>query len=194
MSQTIQQLVVATGNPGKLKEMQAYLGDRVPDLRLKPPELDIEETGTTFAENARLKAAHVAVALGQWAIADDSGLCVNALGGAPGLYSARYGATDAERIGRLVRELGETNQREASFICALAIARPDGSIAFEAEGRCPGEILFAPRGTNGFGYDPIFFVPEAQMTFAQMNAAQKDELSHRGRAFAVLLTHWPNLA
>ncbi|NEO88704.1 MAG: RdgB/HAM1 family non-canonical purine NTP pyrophosphatase [Spirulina sp. SIO3F2] len=193
MSHPIQQLVVATGNPGKLQEMQSYLGDRVRDLCLKPPELDIEETGTTFAENARLKASQVAVALEQWAIADDSGLCVTALEGAPGLYSARYGATDNERIARLLRELGETTEREAYFICALAIARPDGSIAFESEGRCPGEILHETRGEGGFGYDPVFLVPEAQMTFAQMSAAQKDEISHRGRAFTTLLANWQNI-
>lgn len=190
MSHPLTRLVVATGNPGKLREMQTYLGDRVPDLQLKPPELDIEETGTTFAENAVIKASQVAIALGEWAIADDSGLCVSALDGAPGLYSARYGNTDTERINRLLTELGTATARSAYFACALAIARPDGSVAFQTEGICDGEILTAPQGEGGFGYDPIFFVPEAQLTFAQMTAAQKDELSHRGRAFAVLLAQW----
>jgi XTP/dITP diphosphohydrolase len=186
----IQKLVIATGNPGKLREMQTYLGDRDLELQRKPPALDIEETGQTFAENAALKATQVAKTLGEWAIADDSGLSIAALGGAPGLYSARYGQTDTERIARVLRELGKRRDRAAEFICALAIAHPDGSVAFATEGRCPGEILEAPRGTGGFGYDPIFFVPEAHLTFAEMTPEQKDRLSHRGRAFANLLAAW----
>jgi XTP/dITP diphosphohydrolase len=161
-------LVVATGNPGKLREMQAYLSDSGWELTLKPEDLDIEETGDTFAANACLKASQVAKATGNWAIADDSGLQVNALNGAPGVYSARYGKTDAERIARLLRELGDEVQRQAQFVCAVAIARPDGAIALQSEGVCPGEILHTPRGNGGFGYDPIFYVPEKQMTFAEM--------------------------
>jgi XTP/dITP diphosphohydrolase len=183
----VKQLIVATGNPGKLQEMQAYLLDFPLELRLKPPELEIEETGTTFRENARLKASQVAKAMGEWAIADDSGLAVDALNGTPGLYSARYGSTDRDRIQRLLNELGERSERAAQFICALAIARPDGAIAIEAEGICRGEILSAPQGTGGFGYDPIFYVPEQQQTFAQMPSEVKHDLSHRGLAFAALL-------
>lgn len=180
-------LVVATGNPGKLKEMQRYLAQTDWALELKPPELDVEETGSSFLENARLKACQVAAATGEWAIADDSGLSVQALDGAPGIYSARYGRDDHHRIDRLLRELGPNPDRRAEFVCAMVLARPDGSIALEAEGICPGEILPSPRGTEGFGYDPIFFVPEANRTFAEMTAAQKHQLSHRGRAFALLL-------
>jgi len=180
-------LVVATGNPGKLREMQAYLADLGWELQLKPDELEIEETGDTFEENACLKASQVAVATGDWAIADDSGLSVDALAGVPGVYSARYGKTDAERIERLLRELGEAENRKAQFVCAIAIARPDGSIALQAEGICPGEIISTPRGTQGFGYDPIFYVPEAQLTFAEMNPEMKRSLSHRGKAFQALL-------
>lgn len=187
----MQRLVVATGNPGKIPEMAVYFEGMALELALKPPELDIEETGTTFIENAELKATQVAIALGDWAIADDSGLAVAALGGAPGIYSARYGANDGDRIARLLRELGENPHREAAFICALAVARPDGAIALRAEGHCPGEILMAPRGTGGFGYDPIFYVPEVGLTFAEMAPAQKDAISHRGRAFAKLLAGWP---
>lgn len=180
-------LVVATSNPGKLKEMQAYLTDLPWTLTLKPEALDVEETGETFMANAHLKAATVAKALGQWAIADDSGLAVDALNGAPGLYSARYGTTDANRISRLLAELeGQTN-RQAQFICAVAIARPDGSIALQSEGVCAGEILYAPRGAGGFGYDPVFYVPAQQMTFAEMPATLKHDISHRGLAFHALL-------
>lgn len=183
----MEKLIVATGNPGKLKEMAAYLADYEVVLELKPPELEIEETGTTFLENAELKASQIAKATNQWAIADDSGLAVDALNGAPGLYSARYGKTDPERIARVLAELGDTDQRTAQFVCALAIASPGGAIAYHAEGICPGEILTAPQGEGGFGYDPIFYVPEYQQTFAQMSPQLKHEISHRGRAFAALL-------
>jgi XTP/dITP diphosphohydrolase len=183
----MKKLVVATGNPGKLKEMQEYLIGLPWQLELKPADLDIEETGTTFIANARLKASEVAKALGEWAIADDSGLAVDALGGAPGLYSARYGQTDQERINRLLKELGDTENRQAKFICAVAIASPDGNIVLETEGICAGEILFTPRGSGGFGYDPIFYVPSQQLTFAEMSKETKRNISHRGIAFAQLM-------
>jgi XTP/dITP diphosphohydrolase len=183
----MQKLVVATGNPGKLQEMAEYLTGLPWQLELKPAELDIEETGTTFIENACLKASQVAQALEQWAIADDSGLCVDALDGAPGLYSARYGKTDSERISRLLRELENKPNRQAKFVCAIAIARPDGSIALQTEGICAGEILTAPRGKGGFGYDPVFYVPAQQQTFAEMSSAEKGKISHRGVAFEQLL-------
>ncbi|MDJ0899890.1 MAG: RdgB/HAM1 family non-canonical purine NTP pyrophosphatase [Xenococcus sp. MO_188.B8] len=184
-------LIVATSNPGKLREMAEYLTGLNWQLELKPQELEIAETGTTFIANARLKASEVAKALGEWAIADDSGLVVDALNGAPGIYSARYGKTDTERITRLLTALGEESQRQAKFICAIAIARPDGTIALETKGVCPGEILRETRGEGGFGYDPIFYVPELQKTFAQMSSETKNRVSHRGKAFAQLL---PELA
>ncbi|MGL4618561.1 RdgB/HAM1 family non-canonical purine NTP pyrophosphatase [Chroococcidiopsis sp.] len=187
--QNLKSLVVATGNPGKLKEMQAYLTDLDWELTLKPPELEVEETGDTFVANACLKASQVAKATGKWAIADDSGLQVDALGGAPGIYSARYAKTDAERIERVLQELGDATNRQAQFVCAIAIARPDGAIVLQAEGICRGEILTAPRGIGGFGYDPIFYVPDRQMTFAEMPPQLKHEISHRGRAFQALIPH-----
>ena len=183
----MKKLVVATGNPGKLEEIQEYLVDLPWQLELKPAEIDVEETGTTFIANARIKAAEVAKALGKWAIADDSGLAVDALDGAPGLYSARYGKTDEDRINRLLRELGDTDNRLAKFICAIAIADPDGKIILETEGICPGEILYSPRGDGGFGYDPIFYVPSQQQTFAEMSPETKAKISHRGVAFAQLM-------
>ena len=175
-------LVVATGNPGKVKEMQVHLADLPWTLVLKPEDIEVEETGTTFQENARLKASQVAVATGQWAIADDSGLAVDALNGAPGLYSARYGKNNTERINRLLAELGPNPNRSAQFVCAVSVARPDGSIALESLGICPGEILREPKGVGGFGYDPIFYVPEKGMTFAEMSTDMKRAISHRGRA------------
>ncbi len=183
-------LIVATGNPGKLEEMQAYLTDPALanwQLKLKPDSLEIEETGTTFLENAGLKASQVAQALGEWAIADDSGLSVDALNGAPGLYSARYADTNSARIQRLLAEMqGQTN-RAAHFSCAVAVARPDGTIALQAEGICQGEILLTPSGSGGFGYDPVFYVPEHQLSFAEMTPELKHRVSHRGLAFQHLV-------
>ncbi len=180
-------LVVATGNPGKLREMQEYLTGMDWELRLKPDEIEVEETGTTFLANACLKASGVAKATGQWAIADDSGLAIDGLDGAPGVFSARYGETDTDRIDRVLRELGSQRDRQAQFVCALVVARPDGTIAIQEEGICPGEILADRQGVGGFGYDPIFYVPTEQQTFAQMSAALKHRVSHRGRAFALVL-------
>ncbi len=183
----MKKLIVATSNPGKIREMQEYLTGLDWELQLKPPEIEIEETGTTFATNACLKASAVARIMGEWSIADDSGLEVDALGGAPGIYSARYAPTDQERIARILKELKGQENRQARFVCVVAIARPDGSIALEAEGICLGEILHAPLGEGGFGYDPIFYVPQQAMTFAQMEAEVKNKLSHRGKAFQALL-------
>ena len=190
----MKKLVVATGNPGKLGEMQEYLKGLPWELELKPAEIDIEETGATFVANARLKATQVAKAVGKWSIADDSGLAVDALDGAPGLYSARYGKTDTERINRLLKELGDADNRQAKFICAIAIANPQGEIVLETEGVCPGEILTSPRGKGGFGYDPIFYVPTQQQTFAEMSSPTKSKVSHRGVAFAQLMPELKRLS
>ena len=180
-------VVVATGNPGKLKEMQAFLNDLGWTLQLKPPEIDVNEIGKTFIENARLKASEVAKATGQWAIADDSGLEIDALDGAPGIYSARYAATSEACINRVLAEMSNESDRGAQFVCALAMARPDGEIALETQGICRGEILSERRGSGGFGYDPIFYAPEAGQTFAQMSDPEKDAHSHRGIAFRQIM-------
>ncbi|MEB3321490.1 MAG: RdgB/HAM1 family non-canonical purine NTP pyrophosphatase [Synechococcaceae cyanobacterium] len=190
------QLVIASGNAGKIREFAHLLAGLPLQVRGQPPGLEVEETGATFAANARLKAEAVARATGCWALADDSGLAVTALGGAPGIFSARYGADDAGRIARLLWELAAANRertaaglpedRSAHFCAALAVADPEGVIRLEVEGRCPGEILAAPRGSGGFGYDPVFLVPETGLTFAEMGNDLKGRLGHRGRAFALL--------
>ena len=180
-------LIVATQNPGKLREMQHHLADLPCELHLMPADLEIAETGKTFLENACLKASQAALATGEWAIADDSGLEVTALNGVPGLYSARYGKTDAERIQRLLDELGDHPDRSAQFVCVVALAQPDGAIACHAKGVCPGEILHTPQGRGGFGYDPIFYLPDEGKTFAELSPAQKRQMSHRGQAFQALL-------
>ncbi len=187
-------LVVATGNPGKLKEIQDLLADLDWDLRLKPAELEVEETGTTFAENACLKASQVALATGEWAIADDSGLEVEALGGAPGVFSARYAENDAACIARLLKELEDESNRAARFACVIAIARPDGTIALQAQGFCTGEVLRSPQGIGGFGYDPVFYSPAHQRTFAEMPPEIKRSISHRGQAFQHLVPQLSRLS
>jgi len=184
-------LVIASGNAGKVREFGALLADLGLHTQPQPEGLEVDETGTSFAANARLKAQAVARATGQWALADDSGLSVDALGGAPGVHSARYANSDAARIARLLQELTAAgalspSARGARFSAALALANPSGDIMLEVEGHCPGQILEAPRGEGGFGYDPVFFVPEAGLSFAEMPRALKAELGHRGRAFALL--------
>jgi XTP/dITP diphosphohydrolase len=188
--------VIASGNAGKIREFADLLAHLPLEIRAQPEGLEVEETGTTFAANARLKAEAVALATGCWALADDSGLAVDAVGGAPGVVSARYAPTDPERIARLLAELAAANQersaqglapdRIARFTAALAVADPSGAIRIEVEGHCPGVILEAPRGAGGFGYDPVFLVPELEQTFAEMDKATKARIGHRGRAFALL--------
>ena len=179
-------LVIASGNAGKVREFAALLADLPLEVRPQPLDLEVEETGTTFAANAQLKAEVVAKATGCWALADDSGLEVEALGGAPGVFSARYAPSDAERIARLLAELDAAPNRRAAFVAALALADPDGVVQLAVEGRCDGLIAEAPRGEGGFGYDPVFLVPELDLTFAEMDKATKARIGHRGRAFAAL--------
>ncbi|MBM5783738.1 MAG: RdgB/HAM1 family non-canonical purine NTP pyrophosphatase [Cyanobacteria bacterium K_DeepCast_35m_m1_288] len=178
-------LVIASGNAYKVAEISAMLDAVDLEVCRQPEGLEIEETGSTYRENARLKATEVARITGQWSLADDSGLEVDALGGAPGLYSARYAPTDHERIHRLLQELGSTPYRSASFNSAMVLADPNGDVVLEAQGICRGEILTAPEGHGG-GYDPIFWVREAGMTYAQMGQHLKDKLGSRGKAARAL--------
>lgn len=189
-------LVIASGNAGKIREFAHLLASLPLAVEPQPDGMEVEETGSSFAANARLKAEAVARATGHWALADDSGLAVAALGGAPGVHSARYADSDASRIARLLKELGETDRlrqeqglpsdRRAAFVAALAVADPTGAIRLEVEGRCDGEILEAPRGSGGFGYDPVFYVPEAGLSYAEMDKGLKSRIGHRGKAFVQL--------
>ena len=179
--------VLATQNPGKVREMSAILSRfdiEVISARDAGIDLEVEETGTTFAENAMLKAKAICKAANMPAIADDSGLCVNALNGGPGVYSARYGGEGLDDVGRyrlLLESMRGQTTRAAHFACAIACAFPNGK-TLTAEGRCDGTIAFAPMGEGGFGYDPVFLVPEKRKTFAQLTAEEKAEISHRGKA------------
>ena len=179
-------LVIASGNAGKIREFQGLLQHLPLDVQPQPEGVDVEETGSTFAANARIKAKAVATTTGHWALADDSGLSVNALGGAPGVHSARYAPTDPERINKLLGALSKTSERDAQFCAALCVAAPDGSVLIEVEGRCDGRITTLPRGEGGFGYDPIFEVSGTDLTFAEMPLSDKKTHGHRGKAFALL--------
>ena len=192
MSTQLQKLVIASGNTGKIEEFRAYLADLGVTLILKPDSIDVEETGTTFIENAHLKASQVAIATGEWAIADDSGLEVIALNDAPGVLSARYADTDSDRMNRVLSELSHHSNREAQFVCAIAIASPDGAIVADAIGFCKGAIANAPRGNHGFGYDPIFLIPEFQQTFGEIPPEVKAKISHRANALSILRSKLQN--
>ena len=179
--------VLATHNPGKLREMGEILRDLGVEV-VSPAALgipvDVEETGTTFLENALLKAKAICRAANLPAIADDSGLCVDALNGAPGVYSARYGGEGLDDRGRcmlLLNSLRGATTRAAHFSCAVACAFPNGD-TLTAEGRCDGSIAYAPLGDGGFGYDPVFLLPGAGKTFGQLSQEEKSAVSHRGKA------------
>ena len=182
--------VLASQNKHKLTEMQSILsahgveGVLQSDLGL---HVDVEETGETFAENAMLKAQAVMKASGLPAIADDSGVCVDALNGAPGVYSARYGGPELDDAGRyrlLLSNMQGARTRAAHFTSAIACVFPNGD-TLEAQGICPGTIAFAPQGDGGFGYDPVFFLPELRKTYAQLTPEEKAAVSHRGKALEI---------
>ena len=181
-------LVIASGNIGKIKEFTRLFPKDIFEIISQPKALKVNEIGKTFRENARLKAIEVANFTNQWAFADDSGLSVNALNGAPGIYSARYARNDDERISRLLKELSSVQDRRAIFTSALCLAAPQGKILIEVQGQCKGLITKEKRGEMGFGYDPIFQVLGTSLTYAEMNPVQKQKLSHRGVAFSIFLT------
>ena len=180
--------VLATANPDKAREIQAILGDAVV-LRPRPAAVpDVEETGETLLDNARLKARALAEATGLPAIADDTGLEVDALDGAPGVYSARYageGATYADNVAKLLAALDGASNRAARFTTVAVAAWPDGR-EVHAEGAVEGAIATAASGAGGFGYDPVFVPAGSRLTFAEMAPEDKDAMSHRGRAFRSL--------
>ena len=183
-------LVIASGNQGKIAEFKKLLDDFSFDLLTQPVGFEIEETGSTFIENARIKAIAVSQATGNLSLADDSGLSVESLGGAPGIYSSRFANNDFERINRVLSELKGIKNRRAFFIANTCLSSPEGKVICNFEGKCFGNILLEPRGKNGFGYDPIFEEEETQLTFAEMSNELKDVYSHRGKAIAKII---PNL-
>jgi XTP/dITP diphosphohydrolase len=188
-------IVLASRNRKKAKEMAellAPLGVEIVSAADIPEAPEVEETGETFADNAALKAGAVAQALRRWTVADDSGLAVDALDGAPGVYSARFAgahATDEANNKKLLASLADVpdERRGAEYVCCLALADPTGAILIETDGRCRGALVREYRGQGGFGYDPLFLIPEYHRTFGELSPAVKAALSHRARAFEKLL-------
>ena len=184
-------LVIATRNPGKTAEIRCLLEGFPVDIKNLTdfgPIPEVEEDGATFDENAYKKSSFTARVLGYPALADDSGLAVVALNGAPGVFSARYGgehATDEDRVRKLLAEVKGCSDRRAAFECVISLAVPSGP-APTYEGRCEGVLAEAPAGANGFGYDPIFFYPALKKTFAQLTREEKSRVSHRGKALGEL--------
>ena len=180
-------MVLASKNPKKMKEMNEILSGMGVEVCLQSDvgiDIDVEETGTTFEENSLLKAKAVMEASGLPAIADDSGLCVDALNGAPGVYSARYGGDGLDDTGRyrlLLANMPRGAARTAKFVSVITCCFPGGEV-LTARGECPGTIAYAPMGEGGFGYDPVFFLPKLKKTFAQLAPEEKNAVSHRGRA------------
>lgn len=188
-------LVLGTRNSGKVQELRDLLdplGIEVHSLAAFPQAIDVLEDGETFAANAAKKASQQARALGRWVLAEDSGLCVEALGGEPGVYSARYAGEPCDNQANNQKLLSELmsvplDRRGAHYVCSAAVADPQGVIQATSEAVCRGRIRREPAGAGGFGYDPLFEVPEYHRTFGELGAAVKAALSHRARAFRLLL-------
>ena len=184
-------IIVATKNQGKIREIKNIFSDI--DVEIITQEeanivIDVEETGDTFEKNALIKAKAVSLLCDDIVMADDSGLCVEALDGRPGVYSARYageGASDAQKIEKILDELKDAANRNAKFICCIALIMPDGR-EFTTTGEVRGEILKSPQGEGGFGYDPIFYSTELEKSFAAASAKEKNSISHRGRALRAM--------
>jgi XTP/dITP diphosphohydrolase len=195
----VRRIVLATRNAHKIGELKAILGDLIGEIALEivgvdefPDVEDVVETGVTFAENATLKAVAVAAATGLPALADDSGLAVDVLGGSPGVFSARWAGIhgqDRANLDLLLAQLSDVpdGHRSAAFVCAAALAMPDGGVVVR-EGRMPGTLAREPRGDNGFGYDPILVVQGDSRTAAELSNEDKNVISHRGKAFRALAT------
>ena len=186
-------LILASNNANKLKEFRSLVADLDIELLSQKEagcDFEVEETGTTFEENAYLKASAVTEATGIAAVADDSGLCVDALGGEPGIYSARYGlghaASDEERYRYLLQKMEGVEDRSARFVCCICCTFPDGSV-IRSRGECEGEILLAPKGQNGFGYDPVFHPLGLDKSMAELNPEEKNAISHRGKALRAFI-------
>jgi XTP/dITP diphosphohydrolase len=187
------QLVIATGNKNKVIEIKSLLDKSNVQIVEIQGEFDPEETGNTFEENAYIKAYEAAKMMNLPALADDSGLVVDALNGMPGIYSARYAENTELRIQRVLNELKdfEPNKRTARFVCSMVIVNPAGEVLFSGTGTCEGLIIGQKIGLNGFGYDPIFFIPELNKTMAELSLEEKNIYSHRGKALKSVI-NWLN--
>ncbi len=188
----MKKIVLGTANPHKLEEIKAIVDSSIfndIEFILAPKDFNPDETGSTFEENSFIKAQEAAKLTGYYAIADDTGLCVDALGGAPGLYSARYAPTPEEKISKLIKALEniQPDKRTAKFVCTMVLVNPKGEKIHVSTGEIPGFITQQPHGTHGFGYDPVFFIPELNKTMADLTLNEKNTLSHRAKALLPML-------
>jgi len=184
-------IVLGSSNPHKVKEINeilasAEIGKDI-EFILPPAGFDPDETGTTFAENSLIKAKSAWELSHGWSLADDSGLCIDALEGKPGIYSARYAETASKRIERVLKELDGAENRNAHFICSMTLINPQGETAFACEGICKGQIIKETKGTNGFGYDPIFMPDGYDKTIAELPEDEKNRISHRSKALGQVI-------
>ena len=180
-------IVFATGNPHKLEEINEISKGSGIEFVLPPEGFNPVEDGTTFEENSYKKAKEANRVSGEMSLADDSGLCVNALNGAPGLYSARYAGTQQEKIDKILKELEPYKDRSAKFVCVMTLLDAKGNILHVSKGECHGSIALSQSGKNGFGYDPVFIVGDGDFTMADLSEEEKNEISHRGRALRDML-------
>lgn len=180
-------IVFATGNPHKLEEINEISKGSGIEFVLPPVDFSPVEDGNTFEENSYKKAKEANRVSGMISLADDSGLCVNALDGAPGLYSARYAGTQEEKINKILKELEPHEDRSAKFVCVMTLLDAQGNILHVSKGECYGSIALSQSGKNGFGYDPVFIVGDGDFTMADLSEDKKNEVSHRGRALRDML-------
>lgn len=186
-------IILASSNPHKVKEINAIVSNSEIEFILPPEGFDPIEDGKTFEENSLIKAC-AAWKLGKtWTLADDSGLCIDALDGAPGIHSARYAETPQARIDRVLNEMQGIENRSARFKCCMTLLNPKGEIAFSYTGTCEGSIIKEQRGKNGFGYDPIFLLNGSNRTMAELSEKEKNEISHRGRALKEVIKYLKNV-
>ena len=184
-SRALRTLIIASGNPHKVAEIESMLGPIDVEVQRQPADLDVEETGVTYFENARLKACAAAARTGSWALADDSGLEVDALDGAPGLYTARLAASDAEKLSKLMLAMADVPYRSARFRSAMVLCSPDGDCDEQSEGICWGELLCEPAYPGG-GIESLFWVREAGCSYGELNPSQLSKLGSRGKAARAL--------
>jgi len=181
------QITFATGNAHKLQEISAIADSTDIKFVLPPKGFNPVEDGKTFEENSLIKACEAARLSGMMSLADDSGLCVEALKGAPGIYSARYAETPQKRIDKLLKALKDEKKRRAKFVCAMTLVDANGKIIFQTRGECYGKIAEIQAGTNGFGYDPVFYPEKYEKTMAELSETEKNKISHRGKALQNIL-------
>ena len=182
-------IVLASSNPHKLDEIRLMLNTDKISFELAPPNFNPIENGNTFEDNSFIKAQCASNLTHKYSLADDAGLCVNALNGRPGIYSARYATTQEEKINKLLLELSNIpyEKRTAKFVCVMTLCNPNGELIYQSKGEIEGHIIEAPKGKNGFGYDPIFYIDNIQKTMAEMSMNEKNTLSHRAIALKKII-------